>query len=73
MGKDLSKYHLVKENENDYFYIDFLGYMLNGKKFNDIAERIDFIKDELNTAMKANNAKLAGQLLWYVRYLEKYK
>ena len=57
--------------------MDFLDYMCQGKRegsviFSLLNGCIEYIKKELDYALLKNNAKLAGQLLWYIRYLESH-
>lgn len=69
--------YLTRDSEDDCYYLDFLDYMCMGKRkethvFDLLGGCIEYIKAELDQALLKNNAKLVGQLLWYIRYLEKY-
>ena len=75
MGKTTDEYYLIRDNETDY-YLDFIGYMCQGKQenssiTNSLKKYIDFIKVELDEALLKKNAKLVGQLLWYIKYLQR--
>lgn len=75
MGKTTDEYYLIRDDETDY-YLDFISYMCKGRRENSIVIQclesyIDFIKEELEEALHKNNAKLVGQLLWYIKYLQR--
>ena len=70
----LDGYYLSQDNEEDYYYLDFWGYMFKGKVGQPgfLNGCIDFVRGELTEAKAKRNAKLAGQLYWYLEYLEKH-
>lgn len=70
----LSDYCLMKNSEDDYCYLDFCKYMFkHGGEPKDLFEGcFEYVKNELDSALKTGNAKLVGQLYWYLNYLEKY-
>lgn len=78
-GKTISDYYLRKDENEKYYYIDFLDYMCMGKR--EIADQvlygldecICFVSAELSNALSAGNARLSGQLLWYKQYLEAHQ
>ena len=77
LGKEADECHFTRDSEDGYYYLDFLDYMCMGNRektriFDLLGGCIDYIKAELDQALIKNNAKLVGQLLWYIRYLEKY-
>ena len=77
LGKSPEEYFFTKDEKDSFFYLDFLDYMCQGKRegsvvFSLLNGCIEYIKKELDHALLKNNAKLAGQLLWYIRYLESH-
>lgn len=68
------KEYLVCDDENDYYYLDFLKYI--GKEGLDrsweIGKYVDFVNSEMEKALKCANDKLTEKLLWYKSYLERY-
>lgn len=78
-GKSKSDYYLRKNDNEKYYYLDFLDYMCQGKRENSklgpygLDECICFVSAELEKALCEGNAKLSGQLLWYKQYLETHQ
>jgi len=66
---------LVRDKDDGFYYLDFWNYMFKGKHGPNgfLPGCIEYIKNELEEALKSGNAKLVGQLLWYIRYLEKHE
>ena len=66
--------YLIKDDPEDYYYLDFWRYMFKGKNgpYDFLSGCLGYIRNELTEAINARNAKLAGQLLWYIEYLERY-
>lgn len=66
--------YLIQDNPKDFYYLDFWKYMFKGGRgpSDFLSGCIDYINIELNEAIDASNAKLTGQLLWYIKYLERY-
>lgn len=68
------KEYLVCDDENDYYYLDFLKYI--GKKGLDrsweIGKYVDFVNSEMEDASKCADDKLTEKLSWYKSYLERY-
>lgn len=68
----------VKDNDGN-FYFDYIQFnKLSGneqiiKDFQLIHEVIEFVEEEKEKTFKTNNAKLIGQLEWFLRYLNKKK
>ena len=69
----LDGYYLSQDNDEDY-YLDFWGYMFKGKDGppDFLNGCIDYVRGELAEAKAKSNAKLVGQLYWYLQYLEKH-
>lgn len=65
----------LSERINDCRYFDFLEYVSVNKEqdMSDINNCIDFVESEMEDALKASDARLAGKLLWYKKYLEGHK
>ncbi len=78
-GKTTTSYYLRKDENEKYYYVDFLDYMCMGKREDaeqvlyGLNECIDFVSKELIKALSTGNAKLSGQLLWYKQYLEAHQ
>ena len=70
----LSECYLSQDNKDDDYYLDFWDYMFRGKTgpSNYLNGCIEFVKNELLEAKASGNAKLVGQLYWYVEYLERH-
>ena len=68
------EYYFICEKTGDNYYLDFWGYMFKGKVGQkDFLEGcIEYVKKELEGAFQQKNAKLVGQLLWYIEYLKKH-
>ena len=68
------EYYFICEKTGDNYYLDFWGYMFKGKVGQkDFLEGcIKYVKKELEGAFQQKNAKLVGQLLWYIEYLKKH-
>ena len=68
----------VKDDDGN-FYFDYIQFnKLSGSEqilneFQLIDRVIEFVKKEKDVAFNTNNAKLIGQLEWFIRYLEKKK
>lgn len=69
---------IIKDSDEQY-YFDFMAFNKENNNqqvrndFNLIDKLIEFVKKEIQDAFSTGNAKLIGQLEWYVRYLDKYK
>lgn len=74
----LDNSYVVKDSDDRYFF-DFMAFnkqnnnqqIHNALRF--LNKLIEYVNHEIQVAFSTNNAKLIGQLEWYVRYLEKYK
>lgn len=78
LQKETTDFYFTQDSNNDFYYLDFLDYMCQGKRksahvFDLLDGCINYIKAELEESILNKNAKLSGQLLWYIRYLESYK
>lgn len=66
--------YLTQDNERDFFYFDFLKYIREKELIRDseIRKCVDFVRSEMEDAIKCADDKLIRKLLWYKRYLERY-
>ena len=78
MGEEKQKYYLKQNKKtDDFWYIDFLNYMCQGNRDNQIIfynldKCIEFVKKELAEAYNNHNENLTKTLQWYIEYLEEY-
>ena len=77
LNKKPEDYYFTKDPDDNCYYIDFLNYMCRGnqkntKVFELLDGCIEFVKQELDTALGNGNERLTKQLLWYIHYLESY-
>ena len=70
--------YIVQDTDNKY-YFDFMKFnLLNNNpqihnNFPFVKTLIEFVNQEIQEAFSRSDAKLIGQLEWYVQFLEKYK
>ena len=66
--------YLIRDSEDDLFYLDFWKYMFKEGSGPEgfLKGCIDYVQEELKKALSTRNARLAGQLYWYVNYLKKH-
>jgi len=71
----LNEYNIIRDTEKDHYYLDFWDYMFKG----DVGPSdflngcIAYVREELKDAKSSGNAKLSGQLYWYIEYLERHR
>lgn len=77
--KSLFSHEYIVQDIDGKYYFDFMKFNLlnnNQQIHNDlpfVKTLIEFVNREIQGAFSRSDAKLIGQLEWYVRFLEKYK
>ena len=78
MGEENQTFYLKQNKKtDDFWYIDFLNYMCQGNRDNQIIfynldKCIEFVKKELAESYNNHDENLTKKLQWYIEYLEEY-
>ena len=66
---------MVRDNMDDYYYLDFWNYMFHGTKgpVDFLNGCIQFVKKEIEEANSNKDERLIRKLSWYLKYLKRHQ